>query len=160
MTIAQRIKRTTERVPGLRVVRERTTEYGERVPLTTPREAAAAMRTYFEAHHGQDIDREHFMVAVLDSRHRIIATETISSGCLTSSLVHPRETFRLAVALAGAAVIVAHNHPSGDAEPSSEDLSLTRRLVSGGVLLGVPVLDHIILAEGERWTSLKERGVV
>lgn len=80
-------------------------------------------------------------------------------GCLTASLVHPREVFREALAARAAALVLFHNHPSGDPEPSAEDLSLTRRLVSAGTLLGIEVLDHLVLGAG-RFVSLKERGVV
>jgi DNA repair protein RadC len=101
---------------------------------------------------------EVFGVLILDVRHRLKDELVVSTGCLTSSLVHPREVFREAVVARAAAVIVFHNHPSGDAEPSTEDVTITRRLVSAGALMGIDVLDHVILGAGE-WTSLKERGV-
>ena len=81
-------------------------------------------------------------------------------GCLTSSLVHPRETFKPAILGGAAAIVLAHNHPSGDPEPSAEDVALTRRLVSAGTLLGIEVLDHVIIGEAGRFVSLKERGVI
>jgi DNA repair protein RadC len=80
-------------------------------------------------------------------------------GCLTSSLVHPREVFQEAIVSRAAAIILFHNHPSGDPEPSAEDLSLTRRLASAGTLLGIEVLDHVVLGAG-RVVSLKDRGVL
>ena len=80
-------------------------------------------------------------------------------GCLTSSLVHPREVFQEAVVSRAAAIILFHNHPSGDPEPSAEDLSLTRRLCSAGTLMGIEVLDHVVLGAG-RFVSLKDRGVL
>ena len=83
----------------------------------------------------------------------------VSSGCLTSSLVHPREVFQEAIVSRAAALVLFHNHPSGDPEPSAEDLALTRRLVSAGALLGIQVLDHLVLGAA-RYVSLKERGVV
>ncbi|MCM2258731.1 MAG: DNA repair protein RadC [Vicinamibacteria bacterium] len=102
---------------------------------------------------------EVFGLLALDTRHRLRKLAEVSQGCLTSSLVHPREVFREAVVARAAAVILFHNHPSGDPEPSAEDLSLTRRLCSAGGLMGIPVLDHVILGAA-RFVSLKERGHV
>lgn len=102
-------------------------------------------------------DREHFLLLHLDARHRVTRVETVSIGCLDASIVHPREVFRSAVAHGGAAVIVAHNHPSGCAEPSRDDLALTSRLSECGRLLGIELLDHIIVGRGE-FTSLRDHG--
>jgi DNA repair protein RadC len=77
-------------------------------------------------------------------------------GTLTTSLVHPREVFRSAVREAAAALIAVHNHPSGDPEPSAEDLEVTRRLIEAGRLLGIPLLDHVVVGDGA-WVSLRER---
>ncbi len=102
--------------------------------------------------------REHFMALLLDARHRLLRTAEISIGTLDMSLVHPRETFREAIVSGAKAVILAHNHPSGDPAPSVEDLTLTRRLVEGGRLLGIPVLDHIIVGQ-RKCISLKTAGL-
>jgi DNA repair protein RadC len=102
------------------------------------------------------LERETFLVLLLDGKHRLRRIERVSEGTLTSSLVHPREVFRPAIAEGAAAVVVAHNHPSGDPEPSAEDLEVTRRLLEVGRLVGIPVLDHLVLGEG-RWVSLRER---
>ena len=102
-------------------------------------------------------DREHFLAVLLDARHRVLAVETVSVGCLDASLVHPRELFRGAVALGAAAVIAAHNHPSGCARPSGDDVGLTGRLARCGRLLGIELLDHIVVGRGE-FTSLREHG--
>lgn len=102
---------------------------------------------------------ETFGLLALDVRHRLRREAVISVGCLTSSLVHPREVFQEAVVSRAAAIIVFHNHPSGDPEPSAEDLSLTRRLASAGALMGIEVLDHVILGAG-RVVSLKDRGAL
>lgn len=102
---------------------------------------------------------ETFGLLALDVRQRLKREAVVSNGCLTSSLVHPREVFQEAIAARAAALVLFHNHPSGDPEPSAEDLALTRRLVSAGALLGIQVLDHLVLGAG-RWVSLKERGVV
>jgi len=102
---------------------------------------------------------ETFGLLALDVRQRLKREAVISVGCLTSSLVHPREVFKEAIEARAAGLVCFHNHPSGDPEPSAEDLSLTRRLASAGSLLGIQVLDHLILGAG-RYVSLKERGVL
>ena len=102
---------------------------------------------------------ETFGLLALDVRHRLKHEAVVSVGCLTSSLVHPREVFKEAVSARAAALVLFHNHPSGDPEPSAEDVSITRRLASAGTLLGIEVLDHVILGAG-RFVSLKERGVL
>jgi DNA repair protein RadC len=102
---------------------------------------------------------ETFGLLALDVRQRLRREAVISVGCLTSSLVHPREVFKEAIEARAAGLVLFHNHPSGDPEPSAEDLSLTRRLASAGSLLGIQVLDHLVLGAG-RYVSLKERGVV
>jgi DNA repair protein RadC len=103
------------------------------------------------------LDREHFLALYLNTRHRIQAIDTVSVGSLNASLVHPREVFKPAVGLSAAAVIVAHNHPSGCSQPSRDDLELTARLDSGGHLLGIHLLDHLIVGHGDI-TSIREYG--
>jgi DNA repair protein RadC len=103
--------------------------------------------------------REHFLVLLLNARHECTAVETVSIGSLNASIVHPREVFRPAVLAASASIIVAHNHPSGDPEPSEEDLSITRRLVQVGELLGIALLDHVVIAS-RGVVSLRERGAL
>lgn len=102
-------------------------------------------------------DREAFVLVLLDARHAVANAGVISVGTLNASLVHPREVFRAAVADGAAAIIVAHNHPSGNPKPSGDDLDLTKRLDKCGDLLGIALLDHLILTETEQ-TSLREYG--
>lgn len=102
---------------------------------------------------------ETFGLLALDVRHRLKKEAIVSVGCLTSSLVHPREVFQEAIVSRAAAIVLFHNHPSGDPEPSAEDVSLTRRLASAGALVGIEVLDHVILGAG-RIVSLKQRGIL
>lgn len=99
--------------------------------------------------------QEHFLVLLLDGRHRLQRVEPVSAGTLSASLVHPREVFAPAVRESAAAVIVVHNHPSGDPTPSLEDREVTRRLVESGRLLGIPLLDHLVVAD-DGWVSLRE----
>ena len=103
--------------------------------------------------------QERFAVLLLDGRHRLLGEETISVGTLTASLVHPREVFRPALRACAAALILVHNHPSGDPSPSEEDRSVTERLARAGEILGVRVLDHVIVAE-RGWSSLREEGLL
>ena len=100
---------------------------------------------------------EHFGVLLLDTKHRVTRTTLVSVGSLDASIVHPREVFRAAAIAGAAAIVLFHNHPSGDPSPSDDDIALTRRLVRAGDLMGNTVLDHIIVAEN-RYASLRERG--
>lgn len=104
-----------------------------------------------------ELKKEHFRALYLDSRRRLVAVETISIGTLTASLVHPREVYQPAIARNVYAVLVAHNHPSGDPEPSAEDLALTRRLRQAGDILGLELTDHLIVGR-DCYVSLKELG--
>ena len=90
--------------------------------------------------------REHFVVLLLNARHELERRETVSIGSLNASIVHPREVFLPAIIHSAASVVLVHNHPSGDPEPSEEDLSITRRLLEVGELVGIGVLDHVIVA--------------
>ena len=91
--------------------------------------------------------REHFVVLLLNARHELEKRETVSVGSLNASIVHPREVFQPAILHSAASVVLVHNHPSGDPEPSEEDLSITKRLVQVGEIVGIGVLDHVIVAE-------------
>ena len=90
--------------------------------------------------------REHFLVLLLNARHEVFARETVSIGSLNASIVHPREVFKAAILESAASIVLVHNHPSGDPEPSEEDSAITKRLVECGELLGIQVLDHVIVA--------------
>ena len=104
----------------------------------------------------QGLKRERFYCLLLDARNRVLRDEMISEGTLSQSLVHPREAFRAAVRDAASAVIFAHNHPSGDPHPSSEDRELTRRLWQAGCVLGIRVLDHVIVGDGAYYSFADE----
>ncbi len=118
-------------------------------------------RQIFEHFHGvlRDKKREIFLVVLLDARHRVLREEVVSEGSLTSSIVHPREVFLPAVRESAGAVVLVHNHPSGDPRPSEEDVAVTRRLVRASELLGIRVLDHVIVGDG-RYTSLRQEGLM
>ena len=99
--------------------------------------------------------REHFVVIMLDGRHRPIGYQVVSIGTATASLVHPREVFQAAVGLGAVALIIAHNHPSGDPTPSLEDREVTERLIRAGDLLGIRLLDSVVVAESA-YHSMRE----
>jgi DNA repair protein RadC len=107
----------------------------------------------------RDLRVEQLRAGLLDGKHRVIREELISQGTLTSSPVHPREVFAPAVRHSAAAVVLVHNHPSGDPQPSADDLDITRRLADAGRLLGVRVVDHVIVGDGS-FVSLADRGAV
>jgi DNA repair protein RadC len=102
---------------------------------------------------------EEFHLLALDTQSQVIREVLVTRGILNSSLVHPREVFRPAIAEAAAGIIVVHNHPSGDPTPSAEDRAVTRQLVAAGQLLDLPVYDHVIVA-GDRWVSFSQGGLL
>ncbi|MDD4657542.1 MAG: DNA repair protein RadC [Eubacteriales bacterium] len=105
------------------------------------------------------LQHEQFRILLLNTKNVIIACEEVSRGSLNSSIVHPREVFARAIRRSAAAVILVHNHPSGDPTPSQEDINITRRLVEVGRLVGIEVLDHLVIGDGV-FASLKEKGYV
>lgn len=107
----------------------------------------------------RDADREHFFSILLSTKNHVLAVELVSVGSLSSSLVHPREVLKPALLRSAAALVVVHNHPSGDVEPSNEDVEFTQRLQKACEILGIRFLDHVIVANGD-FTSLKARGVL
>ncbi|ERL03340.1 RadC family protein [Mitsuokella sp. oral taxon 131] len=125
-----------------------------RVTVRAPEDAAhyAMPRLFGE-------QREHFAVLLLDAKHRILGMRNISIGSLTASVVHPREVFQAALRGSAAALILVHNHPSGDPTPSHEDAATTERLVKAGKVMGIPVLDHIVLGRQD-FFSMKEHGMM
>lgn len=107
----------------------------------------------------RDLQVEEFHMLALDTRSRVLRDVLVTRGLLDSSLVHPREVFRAAIAEAAAGIILVHNHPSGDPTPSAEDRAVTRQLVAAGQLLDLPVYDHVIIA-GDRYISFATAGLL
>ncbi len=137
-----------------RLVRERTFTFPTRDQVRSPADAAAVLAEYF-----LDRDREEFVVAFLDTANTLTGLHVASVGGLAASIVEPRQVFKAAVLANAAAVLLAHNHPSGNPEPSREDVAVTRQLVEAGKVMGVPVHDHLILTDHGH-TSLAERGLM
>ncbi len=121
------------------------------VRCTEPRCVADYLQEY------ANCDEEHFVVLVLDGAHQIKFHKVVSVGLANRCLAHPREVFRVAIEHSGVAIIVAHNHPSGVLSPSSDDSDVTARLKHAGMLLGIPLLDHVIFGRG-RYHSMSEHG--
>ena len=107
----------------------------------------------------KQLDREYFRIVLLDTKHRVIDVPIISIGNLNSSIVHPREMFKECIRRSSSAVIMVHNHPSGDPEPSGDDIDVTERIVAAGDLLGITVLDHVIIGDNT-FVSFHERGLM
>lgn len=120
--------------------------------LTTPK-AAAAVFTELLADEASEV----FAILCLSTKNRVLAFHEVSRGTLDSAPVHPREVYKAALLANAAAIIVCHNHPSGEPSPSPDDIALTHRLVASGELLGIPVLDHVVVGDG-RYYSFKEGG--
>jgi DNA repair protein RadC len=144
---ACRIKAAVEL--GKRVVK---TARGDRKAVRCPADAAGLVMEDMK-----NLDREHFRVILLDSKNAVISVETVSIGTVNASLVHPREVLKPALEKSASSMILVHNHPTGSASPSREDILLTRRFDKCGRILGIDVVDHIIIGDG-RYTSMKEGG--
>ncbi len=127
----------------LKVVRERRAGYGRQRRVRNSRDIYKAFREHFAT-----LDREQFLVILLDTKNAIIGFNVVSMGTLNGSLVHPREVFKPAILGNAAAVILLHNHPSGDPAPSTEDRTITARLRQAGDILGITLLDHVIIGDG------------
>jgi DNA repair protein RadC len=122
--------------------------------ITTPKDGAELAKKYIA-----EDDREVFLVIVLNTKNKVNAIHRCHVGSLNSSIVHPREVFKAAILNNGASIIVSHQHPSGDTNPSHEDIMVTKRLVDAGKIIGIEVLDHIIVSN-ESYYSLKENGYI
>lgn len=129
-----------------------TSEYKR---IHSPAETEAILRAVIGA-----ADREQFVVLALDGRNQVIGANVVSVGTLTLSVVHPREVFKSAILLNAAALLIGHNHPSGDPAPSPEDRALTKRLRECGVLMGMAILDHLIIGDPGRTYSFAEQGAL
>lgn len=152
--MSERIVSKRIEIVSLRMVREKTSLlYPNRI-IRTPKDAADLFRQFIG-----DCDRESFCILCLNTKQEPTALHMVSTGTLNASLVHPRETYKLAILANSASIIAAHNHPSGEPTPSPEDVELTERLRDSGTLLGIDLLDHLILGDGN-YVSLKERGLM
>ncbi len=131
-----------------------TSSFQAREVVNSPADAAGIVMNEMRL-----LDREHFVILMLNTKHRVMAKKVVSIGNLNASLVHPRELFKDIIKRSSAAVILIHNHPSGDPTPSQEDITVTNRLCEAGRLLGIDVLDHVIVGD-LGYVSFKEKGLI
>jgi len=148
-----RIQVSFERVV---LVKEKVGRYELPKKIDSPERAYKAITAITSV---EEEAQEVFGVLILNTKHKIVAVHEVSRGALNTSIVHPREVFKPAVLHNAAAIICFHNHPSGDPEPSKDDIETTKRLIEAGKIMGIEILDHIIVGD-DRYVSLKERGVV
>jgi DNA repair protein RadC len=158
-TGARGARRTRKRIATLRLVREGSfaapAGYPDAgTPVRSPRDVFQLMQPFADREVG-----ESFWILALDSQHRVSGPTVITRGILNASLVHPREVFQAAILASAVAVVLVHNHPSGDPTPSPDDRAVTDQLVAAGRLLDIPVHDHVILGRG-RYTSFAEAGLL
>src|SRR5215831_11581853 len=118
-------------------------------------DASTLLHTYLA-----DVDREHFVIILINQKNRVLGVNTVSVGSLTASIVHPREVFKGAILSNAASIICGHNHPSTECQPSREDRALTTRLVEAGKLLGISVLDHVIIGGEGKYFSFADENLL
>jgi DNA repair protein RadC len=158
-TAARAARRSRKRIATLRLVREGSftapAGYPDAgTPVRSPRDVFQLMQPFADREVG-----ESFWILALDSQHRVSGPTVITRGILNASLVHPREVFQAAILAGAAAVVLVHNHPSGDPTPSADDRMVTDQLVAAGRLLDIPVHDHVIVGR-KRYTSFAEAGLL
>ena len=145
-TVSWRFRESSDELPDLKEKRS--------IAISAPSDLFHSYHPLFD----QQV-RERFVVFWLNSCNKIVGFEIVSEGTLNSSLVHPREVFRGAIVATSASIIVAHNHPSGNPEPSQEDIAITKQLIEAGKILGIPIYDHIIFTDSS-FTSFAEKGLM
>lgn len=138
-------------IVSLKLVKESSLLYKER-SIRSPEDGYKLLKQFLA-----DADREHFIVVSLDTKNQPVSINVCHIGSLNASIVHPREVMKSAILSNAASIIVGHNHPSGKAEPSKEDIEVTKRLVEVGKIMGIELLDHIIIGD-QQFVSLKEKG--
>ena len=138
----------------LKMIKEDTVEYS--TTIKSPADIAALARDVLGLHEAAE---ENFAIICLNTKNKIAGVHTVSIGSLNASIVHPREVFKAALLNNANGIICLHNHPSGDPEPSRDDIETTHRLVNAGNILGIKVLDHVIIGDN-RYVSLKEQGAM
>lgn len=130
-------------------------------PTTYPTLASPrAVARYVHGWYAAEADREWFVMLALDARNRLIGANVVSVGSLNTTLAHPREVFKAAILLNAAAIVVAHNHPSGESQPSADDDAVTSRLCEVGELLDMPLHDHVIVTPDGRFYSYRDEGAI
>jgi DNA repair protein RadC len=141
-------------VHRLQLVKENASIYAPPIKFTGAAGVYSMMKEMLDS-----VAQEEFWVLCCNVKNQVVAASRVSQGTLDASLVHPRDVFSRAILANAASIVLIHNHPSGDPEPSAEDIALTRRFADAGDMLGIVVLDHVVFGDG-RYVSLAERGVL
>ncbi len=137
----------------IQMVKEKNFYYENNI-IRSPKDASDIFMKYLE-----NVDREHFVVCGLNTKNKVMHLYTSHIGSLNASIVHPREVYKSAILSNCASIITGHNHPSGNPDPSSQDIEVTKRLKEAGKILGIDLLDHIIIGD-HKFISLKEKGYI
>ncbi|MGG3859914.1 DNA repair protein RadC [Metabacillus fastidiosus] len=140
-------------IVSVKLVKESSLLYKDRC-IRSPEDGYQLLKQFLG-----EVDREHFIIVCLDTKNQPTAINICHIGSLNASIVHPRECFKPAILSNAASILVGHNHPSGQAAPSREDIEVTKRLVEAGKIMGIDLIDHIILGD-DQFVSLKEKGYV
>lgn len=141
-------------IVSIKMIREGSILYNTR-KILSPSDAVDLGKYFLE-----DADREKLIACCMDTKNQPISINIVSIGSLNSSIVHPREVFKVAILSNAASILIFHNHPSGNTEPSQEDINITKRLKEAGKLIGIELLDHIIIGSEGKYCSLKENGTL
>ncbi|MBU1289961.1 hypothetical protein KKG85_01820 [Patescibacteria group bacterium] len=128
--------------------------------ISDPKKIAKILTEVLKSEEKDDRMKEHFWAVYLNARNAITRIELIGLGVLNAGLIHPRETFRPAITASSASLIILHNHPSGEIEPSEDDLKTTKRIAEAGKILGIELFDHIIINLKNDYFSFKEKGLI
>jgi DNA repair protein RadC len=132
----------------------------EDIRITSPADAVRLCREMLHTEDAIDRDKEHFYVVHLNIRSRVTMIEVVSVGTVSSSVVHPRETFRRAIAEGSSSIIIAHNHPSGEVDPSDNDNKVTKLMFEAGKVIGIDLLDHIIFSDNKAFSFKDNKSIV
>ncbi len=151
-------------IPEIKVVSVSVREVAEYPQCRTPADVFKMWADTAAAAPQFDPEKEQFVMFALNARNRVKGWQIVTQGIIDAALIHPREVFRPAIVMAAAALIIAHNHPSGDTSPSAEDLAVTRQIIAAGAVIGIPCLDHVIIGHpsdtSAGFLSLRESGMV
>jgi DNA repair protein RadC len=142
---------------GIKLFQAMSERYAkEKIPKKIPLNSSVAVAKFLQRSIGRE-KKENFVMLSLDTRNNLIKKSGISIGTLNASIVHPREVFKEAIQCSAASIIIAHNHPSGDVNPSDEDIEMTKRLKEAGKILGIEILDHIIVARNAHYSLMEKK---
>lgn len=138
----------------IKMVKESSILYAKR-RINSPSDGVDLVKEFLQGE-----DREHFVAVYLNTKNEPTAIHTVSIGTINASLIHPRELFKVAINANSAGILLFHNHPSGDCQPSQEDIKITKRLMEAGDIMGIKIIDHCILGDSNQFYSFKENNLI